>query len=95
MASPISTVTVILPGLKRRPDGTLEPAPLERTMSREEALRRLAGRQQRRVLASMPNAAVLTVLDPDTMSCFLSPAEMRHLADDAEEYHRQQGGSRG
>jgi hypothetical protein len=89
MAKPISTVIVIMPGFRRRPDGTLEEAPQERTMSREEALRRLAGRQQRRVLASMPNAAVLTVLDPDTMSCFLSAAEMNQLASDFEEYQSQ------
>jgi hypothetical protein len=60
----------------------------------EEALRRLAGRPQLRVLASQPNAAVLTVVDPHTMSCFLSPAEMNRLADQAEEFNRQQGGSR-
>jgi hypothetical protein len=88
---PIDPVTVILPGVRRRPDGTLEPHARERTMSRAEALRRLAGTGHERVLRSSPNAAVLTMIDPDSLGRFLDAGEMHKLINDLEEYHRQQG----
>jgi hypothetical protein len=59
-------------------------------MSRAEALSRLRRLGHDRTLAALPQVAVLTVIDADTLACFLSPAELDQLAQDFAEYQGQE-----